>query len=738
MTSIDKSVQQQTIAAIVAADYGDVFSWLGMHSAADASSLLVRTFAPNARRVDVVDAKTAEVVATLEQLHPDGVFEGGLGQRRQRFSYKLRLHYDQGTNEIYDPYAFPSVLPDDDRYLFGEGTHEHAYRWQGAHRTQIDNVDGTLFVVWAPNAKRVAVVGDFNQWDGRRHAMRKHVSNGVWEIFLPDVEQGALYKYEIRAANGELLPLKADPYGFASNQPAEAASMVWPVDQFQWNDSAWMSQREQRNARRAPVTIYEVHLGSWMRVPEEGDRYLSYKELAERLVPYVKAMGFTHVQLMPISEYPFDGSWGYQPIGMFSPTCRFGTPDDFASFVDSCHAANIGVLLDWVPGHFPTDAHGLGRFDGTCLYEHEDPRRGFHPDWNTLIYNYARGEVVSYLLSNAHFWLDVYHIDGLRVDAVASMLYLDYSREAGEWLPNVEGGRENLDAIAMLQLVNERLYRNFPGIMMVAEESTSWPGVSHPTSSGGLGFGYKWNMGWMNDTLRYMARDPVHRKFHHNEITFGLMYAFSENFVLPLSHDEVVHGKGTLLTRMPGDSWQQFANLRAYLGLMWSYPGKKLLFMGGEFGQRKEWNHDHSLDWHLLDDPAHAGVKKLVHDLNTLYCNTPALHALDCEPEGFDWLVADDQHNSVFAYLRTGGADTLPAIVVSNLTPTLHDHYRIGVPQQGFYTERLNTDSAAYGGSNAGNAGGVAAEAVAANGHAWSIGITLPPLATLIFMATAD
>ncbi len=733
MTNIEKSASPEAIAAIIESDHGDVFSCLGMHRAPHSDSLLVRAFAPGASAVDVIDAKSGKRVCALKLVHQDGLYEGDLGRRRKRFRYKLRLHYEQSEHEIYDPYSFPSVLYENDRYLFGEGTQERAYGWKGAHRMQVEGVEGTLFVVWAPNAKRVSVVGDFNHWDGRRHVMRQHPQNGVWEIFLPAVDQGALYKYEIRGPSGELLPLKADPYAFASNHPSDAASVVWPLDSYQWGDSDWMAKRKEHNVRGAPITIYEVHLGSWMRIPEEDNRYLTYRELAARLVPYVAEMGFTHIQLMPVSEYPFDGSWGYQPIGMFSPTCRFGTPDDFAWFVDCCHQADIGVLLDWVPGHFPTDEHGLGRFDGTFLYEHEDPRRGFHPDWNTLIYNYSRGEVVSYLLSNGHFWLDVYHIDGLRVDAVASMLYLDYSRKEGEWAPNVHGGRENLDAINMLQQVNQRLYQNFPDIMMVAEESTSWPGVSHPTSDGGLGFGYKWNMGWMNDTLHYMARDPIHRKHHHNEITFGLLYAFSENFVLPLSHDEVVHGKGSLLSRMPGDSWQQFANLRAYLGLMWSYPGKKLLFMGGEFGQRKEWNHDQSLDWHLLDDPTHAGLKSLVRDLNTLYRANPALHLLDCEGAGFEWIAADDDANSVFAFLRKGAEGTSPMVVVSNLTPTLHQHYRIGMPQPGFYAECLNTDSHIYGGSNAGNAGGVDAEPIPLNGHAWSIGIVLPPLATVVF-----
>ncbi len=630
---------------------------------------------------------------------------------------------------------FQTLLGDDDRYLITEGTHESAYNWLGAHPRQVKGVDGVLFVVWAPAARSVAVVASFNDWDGNRNVMHRHPDNGLWELFVAGAEQGALYKYEIHDANGQLLPLKADPYAFAMQHPPETASMVWSMENYAWQDDAWTQLREQRNALAAPISIYEVHLASWKRVPDEGNRYLTYRELADQLIPYAKNMGFTHLQLMPVSEYPFDGSWGYQPVGLFAPTSRFGTPDEFKYFVDQCHQAELAVLIDWVPGHFPSDEHGLGRFDGTCLYEHEDTRKGFHPDWNTLIYNYGRDEVKTFLLSNALFWIDEYHIDGLRVDAVASMLYLDYSRKEGEWLPNKYGGRENLEAVDLLRSFNERIYAKFPGVTTIAEESTAWPGVSHPTYSGGLGFGYKWNMGWMNDSLEYISQDPIHRQYHHHEITFGLNYAFSENFVLPLSHDEVVHGKGTLLTRMPGDEWQRFANLRAYLGFMWTHPGKKLLFMGGEFGQAREWNHDISLDWHLLDEAGHAGVQRLVKDLNELYSNTPALHELDCDAEGFEWIEAGDYLQSVYAYLRKPRTAGPAAVVLCNFTPQPRFQYRCGVPQLGDYRECFNSDAECYGGSNCGNQGVVSAEEVSAHGRPYSILVTLPPLATVVFQS---
>jgi 1,4-alpha-glucan branching enzyme len=618
-----------------------------------------------------------------------------------------------------------------DVHLVAEGSHRRVYERLGAHPCTFEGVPGVAFAVWAPNALRVSVVGDFNAWDGRRHPMRKRVEAGVWELFIPAVEPGALYKYELLGRDGDLLPLKADPLSFEQEKPPSTASRVVGLPRHGWRDTEWMGTRHDRHALSAPISIYEVHLGSWRR--KQGDDLLSYDDLAEQLIPYVRDMGFTHLELMPVSEHPFAGSWGYQPIGLYAPTSRFGDPEAFARFVDSCHQAGIGIVIDWVPAHFPTDAHGLVRFDGTALYEHEDPRLGFHQDWNTLIYNFGRREVRNYLVANALYWLERFHVDALRVDAVASMLYLDYSRAPGEWIPNVHGGRENLDAVAFLQEMNTRVFGDHPGATTIAEESTAWPQVSRPVDGGGLGFGYKWNMGWMHDTLEYMGHDPVHRRFHHHQMTFGIHYAFSENFVLPLSHDEVVHGKGSLLARMPGDRWQKFANLRAYYGFMWTHPGKKLLFMGGEFGQEREWNHDHSLDWHLLAEPLHARLQACVRDLNRLYRELPALHLRDAEPGGFEWLNATDADNSVYAYARFGGADDAPVLVACNFTPVVRENYRLGVPRPGRWIERLNTDSEVYGGSNIGNAGAVWAEPAAWQGRSASVSLTLPPLATLIF-----
>lgn len=727
-------MNESQINALVSGNYDEIFSVLGMHQ--HDKSLIVRALLPGAESVDVITSKDGHKVATLERLHDDGFFAGLMGRRRNKFGYRFRVIYPEATQELEDPYRFSSQLSADDLYLFGEGTQERLYRWMGAHQREVDGVQGMMFVVWAPSAKRVSVVGDFNHWDGRLHVMRKHPASGVWDIFIPNLGEGVLYKYEIRAANGDLLPLKADPYGFATPHAQETASKTIHNREYSWTDSNWMSTRTDADPYKGPVSIYEVHAGSWKRVPDEGNRYQSYRELAHDLIPYVVDMGFTHIQFMPLSEYPFDGSWGYQPIGMYAPSSRFGSPDDFKYFVDCCHNSGIGVLLDWVPGHFPTDEHGLGRFDGTALYEHEDKRQGYHPDWNTLIYNYSRREVISYLLSNAMYWLDQFHIDGLRVDAVASMLYLDYSREDGEWIPNEKGGRENLDAIELLRQVNSRVYFNFPGVMMIAEESTDWPGVSKSVSSGGLGFGFKWNMGWMNDTLGYMERDPIYRKHHHNEMTFGLVYAFSENFILPLSHDEVVHGKGSLINKMPGDDWQKFANLRAYLGFMWTHPGKKLLFMGGEFAQRDEWNHDKSLDWHLLQYASHRGLQQLVRDLNRVYKDIPALHQLDNDGSGFEWLDVNNRDQSILAFVRRGYAGTPPAIVVINLTPMPHHNYRVAVPEPGFYREHLNTDAEQYGGSNMGNAGGVHSNEDHRGKHPEYLDIILPPLATLVFEKT--
>ncbi|WP_168014640.1 1,4-alpha-glucan branching protein GlgB [Halomonas salinarum] len=730
--TVQATIDASQIDSIESGEFSDIFSVLGLQQNPVGNGLVVRALLPGAQEAAVVDRRNGRTITRMVPIGANGLFEAVMPRRKNRFDYRLKVRYADAEVVQEDPYRFPSMLNDDDLYLFGEGTQERTYRWMGAHPRSVDGIDGVLFVVWAPAASRVSVVGDFNLWDGRRHIMRKHPASGVWEVFIPGVEPQALYKYEILDAQGNLLPLKSDPYALSMQHPPETASRVIGESEFAWSDKTWMMQRAARQGSDQPISIYEVHAGSWRRRAEDGNRYLSYRELADELIPYVLEMGFTHIQLMPISEYPFDGSWGYQPIGLYAPSIRFGAPDDLRYFVDCCHRNEIGVMIDWVPGHFPADVHGLARFDGTALYEHEDLRQGFHPDWNTLIYNYGRNEVLSFLLSNALFWLDQFHIDGLRVDAVASMLYLDYSREDGEWIPNRDGGRENLEAIEFLKRVNASVARHYPGALMIAEESTSWPGVTAPVEQGGLGFDFKWNMGWMNDSLVYMGRDPLYRQYHHDQVTFGLVYAFSERFVLPLSHDEVVHGKGSLLARMPGDEWQQFANLRAYLGLMWGHPGKKLLFMGGELAQRGEWNHNQSLDWYLLEYPGHAGVKALVQDLNRVYRDVPALYRSDCDSEGFEWVQGDNSRQSVFAWLRRSEDGRSLALVVSNMTPEVHYNYRVGVPVEGEYVERINSDSALYGGSNVGNHGGVEAEPEACNGRPFSVALTLPPLATLV------
>ncbi|MDQ4061180.1 MAG: 1,4-alpha-glucan branching protein GlgB, partial [Pseudomonadota bacterium] len=658
-----EALPHEAVAAIVAADHGDPFAVLGPHEVAP-GLWEVRAMLPEARAAALVARDTDAVLAPMERLHEAGFFVARVSTRSCP-AYRLRLETAIGIETREDPYRFWNILPEEDLRLIHEGAHRAIYAKLGAHRMTIDGVKGFAFAVWAPSASRVSVVGDFNAWDGRRHPMRRRHIAGVWELFIPGLGPGDLYKFEIKGPDGNLLPLKTDPYAFAAERPPGTASILHGCPDFTWRDGAWMASRGAVDPRKAPISVYECHLGSWARVPEEGHRSLTYRELAQKLVPYVKELGFTHIELLPITEHPFEGSWGYQPISLYAPTRRFGTPEDLAVFVEAAHDADIGIILDWVPGHFPSDAHGLAYFDGTYLYEHADPRQGFHQDWGTLIYNYGRNEVANFLIGNARFWLDRYHLDGLRVDAVASMLYLDYSRKPGEWIPNRYGGNENLDAIQFLRRANETVYSEVPGVITVAEESTAWPGVSHPTYTGGLGFGFKWNMGWMHDTLRYMQRDSIHRRWHHNDLTFGLLYAFSENFVLPLSHDEVVHGKGSLLGRMPGDQWQRCANLRAYFGFMWGHPGKKLLFMGGEFGQEREWNHDSSLDWHLLADPCHAGIKRLVGDLNRAYRAIPALHQRDCEASGFEWLVADDGDNSVIAWARYGDDEDRVAVVVS-------------------------------------------------------------------------
>ncbi len=714
------------LEALVTGIHRDPFSVLGPHETPEGP--VVRAFLPGAQRVWAVTPKT-EVV--LKAIHPDGVFcalvPGALAKE-----YHLRVETSESTKTIEDPFRFPSLLGELDIHLLVEGSHLRTFEKLGSHCVTVQGVQGVHFAVWAPNAKRVSVVGDFNGWDGRCHPMRLHHGAGVWEIFIPGLGDGAVYKYELLDSDGQMLPLKADPYGHYAEVPPRTASIVWDLAKRDWADGTWMEERKAHNDHRAPVSIYEVHLQSWRRVPEECNRSMTYLELADQLAAYVKDLGFTHIELLPIHEYPFSGSWGYQPVGLFAPTSRFGTPEEFRAFVERMHLHGIGVIIDWVAGHFPNDPHGLHRFDGTHLYEHEDPRLGFHKDWNTMIYNYGRREVMNYLFSNALYWMEQYHIDGLRVDAVASMLYLDYSREPGEWIPNRFGGNENLEAIDFLRRMNQEVYGEHSGVMTIAEESTAWPMVSRPVYVGGLGFGFKWNMGWMHDTLRYMSKDPIHRRYHHDDLTFGLLYAFQENFVLPLSHDEVVHGKGSILGRMPGDRWQKFANLRAYYTFMWTHPGKKLLFMGSEFGQNAEWNADASLDWHEMDDPLNKGVHALVRDLNRLYRTEPALHVLDSDPAGFAWVDCNDRDNSALTYLRRGEAEQDLCLVVCNFTPIIRGSYRVGVPKAGFYREALNSDSAWYGGSNADTGGGRWAEEIPWHGLPYSVDLILPPLAVLV------
>ncbi|MEP4197734.1 MAG: 1,4-alpha-glucan branching protein GlgB [Aliishimia sp.] len=724
-------IDQDTVIQLASGRHADPFSVLGLHSLDD-GSLVLRAVRPEADSVDVLDAKTGKKIVTLSQLE-DGVFAAKIPRRKKRFAYKLRMTRHTQSWEEHDAYSFGQILGEIDEHLLSEGTHGQLWKALGAHITTHEGVEGTHFALWAPNAARVSVVGDFNGWDGRRNVMRRRGATGIHEIFLPNIADGTAYKYEILDANHNVLPLKADPVGFGAELPPRTASVVRDLGGYTWSDDGWMQSRRSKQQIDKPISIYEVHLESWRRVPEEDGRSLSYLEHASQLVGYAKDMGFTHLELTPISEYPFGGSWGYQPVGLFAPTSRFGTPNDFRAFVEACHSAGLGLIIDWVPGHFPSDEHGLGNFDGSALYEHADPKEGFHPDWNTLVYNYGRVEVQNFLIANAKFWFDEFHIDGLRVDAVASMLYRDYSRKEGEWVPNKDGGRENLEAIAFMQRMNEAVYGHDDSIMTAAEESTSFPGVSAPTSSGGLGFGFKWNMGWMNDTLRYMGEDPINRKYHHDKATFGLHYAFSENFILPLSHDEVVHGKGSLLARMPGDDWQRFANLRAYFGFMWGHPGKKLMFMGCEFAQADEWNNESSLDWHLLDHAPHAGMQSWVRDLNQLYQNTPALHQLDSKAEGFRWVDGGNTADSILSWVRFGEEGTSPVLVVTNFTPVPRPGFRLGVPATGHWDEVLNSDAALYGGSNTGTAGGAASQDIAAHGFDASIEITVPPLATVFF-----
>ncbi|MDP8033786.1 1,4-alpha-glucan branching protein GlgB [Pasteurella atlantica] len=719
-------VSQAEINAFFNGQCSVPFSVLGMHETDN--GIEIRVLLPDATRVLVIERENQQILFELSPLDERGFFAGITPDTHSFYDYQLQVFWGNESQIIEDPYRFHPMVDELDNWLLSEGSHHRPYEILGAHFAECDGISGVVFRLWAPNAKRVSVVGDFNYWDGRRHPMQKHFSSGIWELFLPKVSLGQYYKFELIDCNDQLR-LKADPYAFSSQLRPDTASQVSMLPEI----VEMTAQRRKANQSDQPISIYEVHLGSWRR-NVENNYWLNYDQLADELIPYVKEMGFTHIEFLPLSEFPFDGSWGYQPIGLYSPTSRFGSPESFKRLIDKAHEAGLNVILDWVPGHFPSDTHGLVAFDGTALYEHADPKEGYHQDWNTLIYNYGRNEVRNFLVSNALYWLERFGLDGIRVDAVASMVYRDYSRKEGEWIPNQYGGRENLEAIEFLKQTNYLINKEMNGAVSFAEESTSFTGVTHPLENGGLGFNFKWNMGWMNDTLSYMQKDPIYRQHHHNQMTFGMMYQYSENFVLPLSHDEVVHGKSSLLGKMPGDTWQKFANLRAYYGYMWGHPGKKLLFMGNEFAQGREWDYQESLDWFLLDENHgggwHKGVQDFVKDLNHTYQRNAPLFELDCDPNGFEWLVADDHQNSVFAFeRRTHSGERI--IVISNFTPVPHNEYRIGVNEMGTYTEILNSDSALYMGSNMGNLGKVEAESIDSHGKAQSIKVAVPPLATI-------
>lgn len=721
------------VMRIINAEHCDPFCVLGMHyyGTNKKQGLSVRTYQPEAQEVTISDLEGS--IYKLDKIHESGFFEGIIKGRIELFKYKLNIKTRDGVSwSTFDPYSFLPVITEYDLYLYNEGNHHRIYEKLGAHYITIDGVSGTCFSVWAPCAKRVSVIGSFNCWDGRRHQMRCLGSSGVYEIFIPGVCPGDMYKYEIKTQKNEIY-VKSDPYAFFGELRPGTASIVFDLEKYNWNDENWLRNRDEKPDMNRPVSVYEVHLGSWARKYEEENRFLSYLELSEKLIPYVKEMGYTHIELLPVAEHPYDGSWGYQVTGYYAITSRYGNPDEFRQFVDKCHQEGIGVILDWVPAHFPKDAHGLANFDGSALYEHADPKQGEHPDWGTLIFNFGRVEVRNFLISNAVFLFEKYHIDGLRVDAVASMLYLDYGKKGNEWIANRWGGKENVDAINFLRYLNTTVYGYFPGIMMIAEESTSWAMVSRPAYIGGLGFSHKWNMGWMNDFLRYVSLDPVYRKYHHNLITFSLIYSFSENFILVLSHDEVVHGKCSMINKMPGDYWQKFAGLRVTYGFMYGHPGKKLLFMGGEFGQFIEWNYENSLDWHLLDYEMHKKLRNYVKDLNKLYKNEKAMYELDFSHEGFQWIDCNDTDHGIVSFLRKGKDWHDMLIFIYNFTPVYYGSYRIGVPFNLYYTEILNSDSDVYGGSNKGNLGGVHANEIAHHGMSYSVDINVPPYGMVVF-----
>ncbi|WP_337270747.1 1,4-alpha-glucan branching protein GlgB [Oryzifoliimicrobium ureilyticus] len=721
------NVHPDAVTSLVEGRHGDPFAILGRHHTSNGASV-VRAFLPGAEKLDIIERGTGGRLATARLIHPAGLFAANIPDATH---YDLRIGWPDATQNTEDPYSFGPLLGELDLHLIAQGTHYNLAQALGAVHMTVEGVEGVRFAVWAPNARRVSVVGDFNAWDGRRHPMRLRQQAGVWEIFIPRLTPGERYKYEIIDPHGHTLPQKADPVARSAEAAPSTASIVASSAPFQWNDDDWMRRRDGRSRLEGAVSVYEVHVGSWIRNASDGNRPLDWVELSQRLVPYVREMGFTHIELLPIMEHPFGGSWGYQPLGLFAPTGRYGTPEDFAYFVDRCHDAGIGVILDWVPAHFPTDIWGMARFDGTALYEHEDPREGFHRDWNTLIYNLGRNEVKGFLIASALEWLERYHVDALRVDAVASMLYRDYSREEGEWIPNQYGGRENLEAIEFFKHLNSIVHQRCPHAFTVAEESTAFPGVTKSPEEGGLGFDLKWNMGWMHDTLHYISEDPVYRKYHHHSMTFGMVYAYSERFMLPISHDEVVHGKGSLLGKMPGDEWQKYANLRAYLAFMWAHPGKKLLFMGSELAQPTEWNHDASVHWDLLDQPQHLGMQRLVRDINHVYAHHTELQYSDFHPEGFEWAVADDSENSVFGMLRYSQSRSEIMLILSNMTPVVRSGYRVGVPSEGLWREVINSDAEIYGGGGI-RIGDRHSETVASHGRSHSIMLELPPLATVM------